>query len=773
MRRLLRIKGVRFGLGAAVAFPAAFVVLNALFPFPFEKLYPPTSSLVLDRNDEMLRAFLAPDEMWRLRVDAAEVSPAFRHAVIEYEDRRFYRHLGIDPKAVLRAMWANVRAGRVVQGGSTLSMQVTRLIEPKRRTLANKIGEAFRALQLEWRFSKEEIVTFYMNLAPYGGNVVGVAAASYLYFDKHPSQLTLGEAALLAAIPNNPNRYRPDVNPEAARRARDKVLQLLVAAGNITPTACAEALSEPLPTQRSDLPFHAPHLAVQLVRQRAGSERIETTIDLALQKLAARMLSTHLEPWTARGIQNGAVVIIDNETRDVLALVGSKAFFDDPSQGQVNAEIAPRSPGSALKPFVYALALERGVISPQRLLEDIPVDYRGYRPENYDRRYSGMVSADEALVRSLNVPAVNLAASLGRGGLYEFLRTAGLTTLTESREHYGLSLILGGCEVTLLEMTNLYAGLANGGVFRSCRVLKARRLAQGKRLFDQGTAYLVTEILSRLRRPELPAVWELATHMPKVAWKTGTSFGHRDAWSIGYTPRHTVGVWIGNMSGKGARALVGAEVAAPLLFDLFHRLESNASDHWFVRPSSLESREVCSVSGQPATERCSSVREEWHVPGLAPVRACAMHRWIWVDVKSGYRLCSRCRMGRSARRKVVTEWPAKLSGWLLRSGHSLDEIPEHLPTCSRLAVGEPPVILSPAANAEYRLRRGVKPEFQQILLEASASNRATRVYWFVNGEMVKHGDAAARTFMTPEPGLHTILCMDDEGRSSEIQIKIE
>lgn len=434
--------------------------------------------------------------------------------------------------------------------------------------------------------------------------------------------------------------------------------------------------------------------------------------------------------------------------------------------------MAPRSPGSALKPFIYALALDRGVIAPQTLLYDVPVDFSGYQPENYDRTYNGVVSAEEALIRSLNVPAVNLAAKLHGDGIYQFMQRAHVTTLTEPSDHYGLSLILGGCEVTLLELATLYAGLANGGRFRPYRLLQSDPQVEGEALLHPGAAFIVSEILSKLRRPELPAVWEWSRDMPKVAWKTGTSYGHRDAWSVGFTPHYTVGVWIGNMDGKGAPALVGAEAAAPLLFAIFNQLEANAGQRWFLQPSEVEGRRVCSVSGGLATPRCPTTRIELFMPGTSPVKPCPLHKIIMVDKETGYRLCSNCRQGRDYTERVVAQWPAEIAVWLEKNGYPLDDIPEHLPSCRRVAAGDPPVIRSPQPGAEYRLRTGVPEEFQKILLDASVSNETSEIYWFVDGEMIYSGAATERVFLTPEPGTHTLLCMDDEGRSSEVNITI-
>jgi len=749
-----------------------FLIAYWLFPLPLDKLQPASSTVVLDRNGELLRAFLAPDQMWRIRVASEEISPTLKKAVIAYEDQYFYWHFGINPIAVVRAAFANLQARQVVQGGSTITMQVARLMQPKKRTLGNKLIETFRALQLEWRYSKEEILTLYFNLAPYGGNIVGVGAASYFYFNKSANQLSLGEAALLAAIPNSPNLYRPDLNPQAAANARRKILALLEEQGKISDLQLEETSSEPLLQRRFDLPFLTPHLSEKLIQLYPQNESLETTIDANVQRLAQNILQTSLQPLRSRSITNGAIVVIENKSQEVLAMIGSANFFDERTDGQVNGAMSPRSPGSALKPFIYALGFEHGLISPQSLLYDVPVEYSGFKPVNYDDQYHGAVTVEEALIRSLNVPAVNLYAQLGEQGIYGFLKEAGVTTLPKPREYYGLSLILGGCEVTLLELTNLYAGLANQGRFRPYRLLTSQDQIEGKKLFSPGICFILTEILSQLRRPELPAVWDASISIPTVAWKTGTSYGHRDAWSIGYTPRYTVGVWVGNFNGKGVPGLVGAEVAAPILFALFNALEKPSGSNWFVQPAGIEHRQVCSISGMPLSEFCSTAKDELHLPGISPSQSCTIHQLILLDKKTKQRLCSHCRVGKKVSEKIVEQWPAEIATWLARNGYPIQTIPEHYSKCSKVAAGEAPVIRSPVANAEFKIRDGVNLKYQKILLDASVSNRSKCIYWFLNGRMIFSGDPREKVFMKPHKGRHTLMCMDDEGRSTEVRIRI-
>ena len=750
-----------------------FLFSLMLIRFPADRLVPSPSAIVLDREGNLLRALLSDDEMWQLPMASKDISATLKNTIIGYEDQHFYWHFGINPISIMRATIANIKAGKIVQGGSTLTMQVARMMEPKKRTIKNKLIEMFRALQLELRYSKQEILDFYFNMAPYGGNIIGVGAAARLYFQKKPDQLSLGECALLTAIPNSPNHFRPDINFEASKTARDKVIELLYQRGKISADQKKEALSEPIPNKRFELPFSIPHLSTTLVQKYPGHHILQTTIDTRIQQLAERTLQTHLAPLQKRGISNGAIVVIENRTRNVLALVGSRDFFDDDNQGQVNGALSPRSPGSALKPFVYALGIEHGVISPQSLLYDVPVEYSGYRPENYDEIYHGVVTVEQALIRSLNVPAVNLYAELGQDGIYSFLKEAAITTLPKPKDYYGLSLILGGCEVTLLELTNLYAGLATGGEFRPPRVLQSQPELKGKQLLDAGTCYIMAELLSQLRRPDLPSSWEFSLNLPKIAWKTGTSYGHRDAWSIGYTPKYTVGVWVGNFDGKGTPALVGAEVAAPILFSIFSAIENPLENKWFVQPENVEHRQVCAVSGMVLSKNCVSAKDELYIPGKSPNQPCNIHRLILIDKKTGKRLCSHCRIGRKYDEKIFEQWDAEIATWLERNGYPVEKIPEHFPGCSKVASGEKPVIRSPSADAEFKIRPAVDLKYQKILLDASVSNRTKKIFWFLDGKLIFSGAATQKVFIMPKLGGHKLICMDDEGRASEVKFVVK
>ena len=760
-------------LVGVVGILSAFVLLDVLFPLPKQKLNPLASPLVFDNQGRLQHVFLAPDDAWRIRVKIDKISPLLEKAVLAFEDRHFYYHFGINPVSIVRAGLANLRARRIVEGGSTITMQVARMLEPKKRTLKSKLIEAFRAVQLEVHYSKKEILEFYFNLAPYGGNIVGVGAASYLYFNKSPDHLTLGEAALLAAIPNSPTRLRPDLHPEAARLARQKIVAILRRNHVFDPKKLQESLEEPIPQKRFSPPLKIPHLSNWLVQHDPGRESYFTTVDARIQHLAELALKNDLKPLRAKGISNGAVVIIDNHRHAVRALVGSYDFNDVRHQGQVNGATASRSPGSTLKPFIYALAFDRGIISPKRILFDIPVNYSGYRPVNYDEMYHGIVTAEDALIRSLNVPAVKLYAKMWGDGLYTFLKKAGVSTLRRNDLYYGLSLVLGGCDISLIELTNLYSGLASGGKFYSFRLLKDQKIGPTKKLLSEGACFLTTEILSQLHRPDLPSVWESAPNLPKIAWKTGTSYGHKDAWSIGFTPDFTVGVWVGNFDGTGVPELVGAEAAAPIMFSIFQSLQLIKESRWFVRPKNVKVRRVCAVSGMVPTENCGATVEELYLPGISPNAPCSVHRKILIDQKTHTRLCSFCKAGRTYTERVVEIWSPRVSSWLKKNGYPVDKIPEHFPGCSHLASEDNPVIQSPIAKAEYFIRPRADVRFQKILLKASVASDARKIFWFLDGRLIWSGNPFVRKFISPEPGKHKIICMDNEGRASEVEFQVK
>jgi penicillin-binding protein 1C len=760
-------------LAALAAALLAALALAHLVPLP-PRLSRPRSRLVLDAKGEWLRVQVTPDDggMLRLPVEPGQVPAALERAVLAFEDRRFFLHPGVDPVALARALAQNLAAGRVVSGGSTLTMQVARMLERRPRTLGAKALEALRALQLELRFSKRELLALYFELAPYGGNLEGVASAAWLYYGKPPERLALDELATLAALPNSPTRLDPRRNPEGLRLRRNDVLARLAAEGAIDPEEARAAMALPVHAERRRPPLVAPHLAEHLWQRRPDLARHDTTLDGALQRTVEALVAEHAGRLAPHGIGNAAVVVIENAPRAVRAYVGSRAFFDLASQGQVDGARALRSPGSTLKPFVYLLALERGLVGVNTLLEDVPIAYPGWSPGNFDGRHRGLVSARAALAGSLNVPAVRLAERLEPDGLVALLERAGFGAFNAHPGRYGLATVLGGADVHLLELTNLYATLALGGLHAPWRLLAGDPEPAPRRLFSPAAAYLVTEVLTDLARPELPDTWRQSLSAPRIAWKTGTSYGRRDAWSVGYTPRWSVGVWVGNFDGRGVPELVGVEAAAPLLFALARVLPGMATDPWFEAPPGLERREVCALSGAPPGTSCPHRVGELALADVAPREPCRHHVELEIEDVSGLRVCGRCRQGRATHREVHVVWPPSVAGYLRDAGWPVAPVPVHDPRCTHGLLGAGPVIRSPADGDVFVLRPGVPPALQQLALVASSGSGAGPVYWFVDDALAATVPAGQTAFVDPVPGDHHLVAMDAEGRRSAVRITV-
>jgi penicillin-binding protein 1C len=556
-----------------------FRVMDGLFPPDLSRLSD-LSREVLDREGRLLRAYLTSDGLFRLPATAEDVDPRYLDALIGYEDKRFWRHGGVDVLAVLRAAWQAATSGRVVSGASTLTMQTARLLEPRPRTLRSKLVEMFRAVQLERRFSKRQILAMYLTLAPFGGNLEGVRAASLRYFARPPKELTLGEAALLVALPQAPTRLRPDRNPPVARAARDKVIDRLTAAGRLPVAEARSAKAGAVSVISRPLPFLAPHLADRLTSRHADRRVLRTTVEKDLQ----RQLESLIRQEARRlGPQIGAaVLVVENESRQVLAYLGSADFEDASREGQVDVIQALRSPGSTLKPALYAMAFDRGLAHPATLVDDVPTQFGDYAPANFMSRHYGRITLAEALRLSLNVPAVAVLDRLGPVAFAERLRRDGLRLRFGAADaRPGLALALGGVGTTLQDLVRLYAAMASDGRLRALEYVEgggagtsaSPQAATSRDPFVGAAArWYLGEILRRGRpaAPLMADVFRKSRH--PIAFKTGTSYGFRDAWAIGYNATHTVGVWVGRPDGTSNPGHYGANTAAPILFRVFDYL---------------------------------------------------------------------------------------------------------------------------------------------------------------------------------------------------------
>ena len=752
--------------------PLAFLLVSVSSPFDKGELHKPPSQAIYDKDGRILRVFLSPDEKWRMPCRLDEISPYLKKATITVEDRFFYQHPGINPWSLIRALYLNIKHGKIISGGSTITMQVARMMEHRERTLFSKIIEIIRALKLELYYSKDEILEFYFNMAPYGGNIEGIEAACYYYFQKSPAEISLSQTALLTAIPNSPRQLNPERHPQRVKEKRDEMLKYLWKRRVVTDQEYSRSVSEEMVIENPGMPFSAPHFTDLAHRCYPNKMRMHTTLDREIQGKCEVTLRKHLRKWRSMGITNGAVVVIENKTNSLRGLVGSYDFFDESNSGQVNGAISPRSPGSALKPLLYAYGIDKGLITPSAILCDVPVNYAGYTAENYDGKYHGVVTAREALVRSLNVPAVLLLAKVGVPDFIFFMQEGGISTINPNQVSFGLSLILGGCDVKLIELANLYSTLANRGKYRPVRYCRDEPLRGGKRILSAGASYIITELLAEVVRPDLPVYWEFSLDRAKVAWKTGTSYGHRDAWSVGYTKGFTVGVWVGNFDGRSTPELVGAQIAGPILFDVFDAISGKDEHKWFTRPVSVSTRKVCARSGMVPNEDCCHTVEESYLPGVSPTGKCRIHETVYIDEKTGYRLCKSDLQERSYKRKVFEVWPPEVATWMERNGYPLDKIPSLLPVSQRIMAGKGPIIRSPDASCQYRVRRGVSLEYQKILLDASVENSVNKIFWFLDGELIWSGDPGIKTFIYPEVGEHLLVCQDDHGRSTSVKLVI-
>lgn len=758
-RRLL----LRTGVGLLVVF-VLFLLLNLLFPLPDQITY---STQITDRHGKVIHAYLTADEKWRLKTSLSEISPLLRKTIIAKEDQYFYQHPGVNPLAVMRALFNNLSSGQRTSGASTITMQVARALERRPRTWGSKLVEMFRAFQLEWKYSKDEILQLYLNLVPYGGNIEGVKAAALLYFEKAPDHLSLAEITALSIIPNRPSSLVIGRNNDLILNERNRWLENFKREGLFTEKEIADALHEPLDAYRHRMPRLAPHLSQKL--RNSSHDLVQSTIDLNLQFKTEKLVADYIRMQKLRGIQNAAVIVVDNETRQVLAYVGSASFYDSTDAGQVNGAKAIRQPGSTLKPLLYGLCFDQGLLTPHTIMTDVPVHYQGYAPENYDRQFNGNVTVEYALEHSLNIPAVKGLNKLGTEKMIETLADAGFRQIEKDRRKLGLSMVLGGCGATLEELTGLYAALANQGAYRPPAFLLQDSSRTSRRLLSPESSYMLHEILSKVNRPDFPLNWTATERMPKIAWKTGTSYGRRDAWSIGYNRKYTIGVWAGNFSGIGSPDLSGAQIATPLLFRLFNTIDYDSDEFWFEKPEHCELRQVCSASGLVPGPYCENLISDYFIPLLSSTQPCQHRKEIMVSADGRFSYCTTCAPAAGYMKALYTVVEPDMQAWLSEHQQPFEKIPPHNPDCQRIFKGSAPIIQSPQSGNEYLISRSA-PE--PLMLQARTANDVTRLYWYINDEFYKSTAPGEKQFFVPKAGRVKISCTDDKGRNRDIYIRV-
>jgi penicillin-binding protein 1C len=760
----LRLAG--FGLGVVL-------LLLALIPQPHLLDETSFSSCYLDRNGNLLRLGLAQDDRYRVFVPLRDISPEFVAMTLRHEDRFFHEHPGFNAFALARAAWMALTSRGVHPGASTITMQLVRLhYGLNTRTPWGKLCQIMAAIHLEMHCPKREILEAYFNLAPYGRNIEGVGAASLIYFGKQPGQLSPVEAMTLAVIPQSPARRAPGSphHEKALRQARELLLAEWLP-DHPQDARLRDVLAMPiqvsLPCQ---LPFRAPHLVDELDEHfPAPSGEVRLTLDGTEQDILEREIGRYVAARADTGLKNACALLVDYSTMEVRAAVGSASYRARDIQGQVDGLRMQRSPGSALKPFVYALAMDQGLIHPHSLLRDAPMTFHGYDPEDFDHEFAGPISAHDALIQSRNVPAVDLESRLAPDrGLYSLLREAGVRRL-QPQAHYGLSIALGSAEVSPEEMAALYATLANRGEWRPLRLEAQQPVDAGVRLLSPEAAYLTLDILKDAPPPGDAGFSALSRDGRPVAWKTGTSFSYRDAWTAGVFDHDVLIVWVGNFDGEANSQFVGRSAAAPLFFSIVDALRAReaapATTCFDLTPDlNLRRVDLCAVSGALAGPNCPRVTSGWFIPGKSPIAACDVHRRVWIDNRTGRRLPGFPAEPASAHPAVLEFWPSDLARVFQRAGLPRIAPPPLLgsstPHFGSLAEG--PRILSPQSDRTYQLR--LADSAGTLGLNASTDGASDQVYWFIDSVYLGSSAASAPLPWKLQVGHHVIRAVDEAGR---------
>jgi penicillin-binding protein 1C len=779
-----RDRAVRWGKRAGIALVAMLalaVVLDRLFPLPLPAANG-GSTVVLARDGTPLRAFPDADGNWRYPVTPDEVSPLYVQALLGYEDRWFYRHPGVNPVALARAFAQLVRHGHIVSGGSTLTMQVARILEPQSRSVGGKLRQILRALQLEAHLSKRQILTLYLNHAPFGGTIEGVEAASWAYLGKPATRLSHAEAALLAVLPQSPTRLRPDRHALAARRARDKVLARMVALHVWSAASVRDARIESVAARALHAPLHAALLAERLHQAQPQAHRIATTIDANLQRALEARVADYLGRLPER--TSAALLVVDNTTLQARAYLGSGAFGDAARLGHVDMVRAWRSPGSTLKPFLYGLALDDGLIDSESLLLDAPQSFGAYRPGNFDMAFAGPVAAADALRQSLNVPAVDLLDRVGAVRFVARLANAGLDIRLPHGVEPNLSIILGGGGAQLQDLVGAYTALNRDGIAGRVRFTPTDPSID-RRVLSAGAAWIVRSILEAHPRPGYRLDTFDPGTRPRVAWKTGTSYGYRDAWAIGTTQRYTVGVWIGRPDGTPLPGQYGAVTALPLMFEAIDGLPRGAlAATPQPPPRSVSEAEVCWPLGlafdPKHAEVCQQKRTAWILNGVIPPTLAERDAGVWsaglvqvrIDARSGHRLSPGCAAA-NEKTIAIARWPALAYPWLSPELRRRSNVPSLQSGCAADGLdATAPIRIDGIADGAAIARAPNSAHPATLRLRVLGAERQ-HILWLVNGKL--EGETrAAQPFEHAFAlrGEQTITALATSGAYAQLRVRV-
>lgn len=749
----------------------AFLVTGYIFCLPRHLFHVPYSTVVTDRNEELLGARIASDGQWRF--PPRNTTPEkIKECLITFEDKHFYHHWGVNPFAIGRAFYQNVKNKRIVSGGSTLTMQTIRLARNESRTFREKLIEMIWATRLEFRASKEEILSMYISHAPFGGNVVGLDAAAWRYFGHSADDLSWAESAMLAVLPNAPAMIHLSKGRKTLLDKRNRLLKQLLEKKTIDSSTYELAISEPLPDEPHALPHIAPYLVSRFYQERNG-EYSRSTINKGIQTQVEDLAERWSNEFGRSDIRNLAILVIDIPSNQVVAYCGNVHFDRKQGGNQVDVIQAPRSTGSILKPFLYYAMLQEGSLLPDMLLPDVPVNINGFTPQNFSMQFEGAVPASEALARSLNIPAVTMLQRYGVPKFHSFLQQIGLKTINRSSSHYGLSLILGGAEATLWDVTNAYAMMGRSLLQlpqRSCSLLlPTSRITESTDPFQPGAVWQTFDALKEVNRPE-EIDWKSIPSMQTIAWKTGTSYGFRDAWAVGVTPRYAVGVWVGNATGEGKPGLVGAQTAGPVLFDIFNLLPSSS---WFTRPAGIfVEAEVCRKSGHLKGRFCDETDTLLVLPAGLRTEACPYHHLVTLSADESQRIYENCANTEPTLRKSWFTLPPVWE-WYYKQHH-----PEYKPLPPfKAGCGEdtfqPMQFIYPPMNARIKLPKQLDGSKGFLTVELAHSNPNATVFWHLDKTYQAQTQDFHKISLQPAAGKHSLTAVDGEGNTISTTFFVE
>lgn len=728
-----------------------------------------TSTVLLDRNNKLLGAHIASDGQWRFP-ECNKVPPKIATCIIAFEDRNFYTHLGVSLKGIVRALIQNSNNGKIVSGGSTITMQVVRLMRKNPpRTYSEKVIEMILATRLEWRYNKPEILALYASHAPFGNNVVGVDAAAWRYFGRSADELSWAESATLAVLPNAPGLIYPGKNHDRLLKKRNRLLLYLYQQETIDRTTYEMALNEPLPDKPVPLPRLAPHLLDHYLKGPQRGTTIHTTIDKAIQERASLQLALHHQLVSDNNIMNGAVMVTDVKTGEILAYVGNTTVMQEEYSGSVDCIRAPRSTGSILKPLLYAKCMEAGQLTPTMLIPDVPSQFGSFSPKNYSGSFDGAVHANRALSKSLNIPMVHLLNRYGTAHFRDDLRHYGFSTINRSAKNYGLSLILGGAEVRLFDLNTVYTQMAQElrfGKSWSLRMEKNQQAGDSTTTphTDPGCIYTTFEALLEVNRPDEDNNWKIFSSSRKIAWKTGTSFGFRDAWAVGVTPDYVVSVWMGNADGEGRPGLTGVKAAAPLMFSVFHQLPQRTE--WFSPPKKhLTTMEICRESGHRAGKYCLHTLKKTVPKTCLATSVCPYHQNVFLNKEGTLRVDSECANVFDMQKRTVFLLPPVIEKYYASQHPDYIAVPPFDPACLAKATDGTMHIVYPKENSTIYVPLTFEGKPGEIILEAGHRNSGAIIYWHLDETFLGETKGVHQLSLNPPAGEHTLQLIDESGLS--------